>query len=202
MSLCSLAGPAGSPARYRGRKAIYSHTHSLDGRVLLDPPVELPLPFVNLKNSGGISDLNHPPHFSRRAHGASRLAQTPGIIFVGHDKETAGGVAPQLDGQAFQHVFKRLGLPRFLRSIQGLPRDAQIVRHYVFPLLEVRHKRDKRGKRGKPSLPLTFPRFSRFSRTLTGRKPALDRSAAGVFLLELSQAAFDQAAQRVGDLLG
>ena len=144
-----------------------------DCRVLLDAPVESPLPFVNLKNSGGISDLNHPPHFSRRVHGASRLAQTPGIILVGHDKETAGGVAPQLDGQAFQHVFKRLGLPRFLRPIQGPPRDAEIVRHGVFPLLEVRDKRDKRDK---PSLPLTFPRSSRFSRTIAGGKPALVRS--------------------------
>jgi hypothetical protein len=66
-------------------------------------------------------------------------------------------------------------------------------------LLELRDKRDKRDK---SSLPLTFSRFSRFSRTLTGRKTALGRSAAGVFLLELNQAAFDQDAQHVADLLG
>jgi hypothetical protein len=63
----------------------------------------------------------------------------------------------------------------------------------------VRHKREKRGK---PSLPLAFPRFSRFSRLFTGCKPALDRSAASVFLLELNQGAFAQDAQRGADLLG
>ena len=38
-------------------------------------PVECPLPFVNLKDDGGIFDLNQPPHFSRRVHGAPRLVE-------------------------------------------------------------------------------------------------------------------------------
>ena len=65
---------------------------------------------MNFKDDGGISDLNHAAHFSRRVYGASRLAQTAGIIFVRHDKKAAGFVAPQFDGQALQHVFKGLRL--------------------------------------------------------------------------------------------
>jgi hypothetical protein len=154
---------------------------------------------VNLKHNGGIPDLNDTPNFSRRVNGASRLAQTTGIIFVRHDKKATRLGAPQLDGPAFQHVFKRLRLPRFLPSIQRPPRNAQVVRHGVFAPLEVRQKRDKRGK---SSLPLAFTLFSRFSRPFTGCKPALDRPAAGVFLLELNYAAFAQDAQRGADLLG
>ncbi len=41
-------------------------------------------------------------------------------------------------------------LPQTLRSIQGPPRDAQIVRHGVFAPLEVREKRDKRDKSSRP----------------------------------------------------
>jgi hypothetical protein len=144
---------------------------------------------MTLKYGGGISDLNHPPDFICSVNGASRLAQTTGIIVVGHDKKATGGGAPQFDGSAFKHVFKRPRLLRHLLSLQGPPRDAQIVRHGVFAPLEVRYKRDRRGKW---SLALTFPRFSRFSRILTDRKPALNRSAAGVFLLDLNQGAFAQ----------
>jgi hypothetical protein len=104
-----------------------------------------------------------------------------GVIFVGHDEKTAGGIAPEFDGQAFQYVFKMLRMPRFLRSLQGSPRNAQIVRHGVPLRLEVR---EKRGKRGKASAPFTFPRFSRL---FTGGKPALDRPPTGIFLPELNQ---------------
>jgi hypothetical protein len=61
---------------------------------------------MNLKHNGGISDLNHPPHFSRRVHSASRLTQTSSVIFIGNDEEPTRGITPQFDGQAFQHVLK------------------------------------------------------------------------------------------------
>ena len=39
--------------------------------VLSHVPVRASLPFVNLKHSGGISDLNDPPHLGRCVHSAS-----------------------------------------------------------------------------------------------------------------------------------
>jgi hypothetical protein len=71
--------------------------------------IKRPLPFVNFKHNGGISDLHHTPHFSRRVHLASRLTQTLGVIFVGYDEKTAGGVAPQFDRQTLQNRFERSG---------------------------------------------------------------------------------------------
>src|SRR5262245_32438417 len=99
---------------------------------LLHTRVERPLPLMNLQYGGGNCVLNYPPHFGCCVYGSSRLAQTAGIVFVGHDKEATGCVAPQFYSPAFQHLFQRRWFPLVLGPIQGPPRDAQIVRHGDF----------------------------------------------------------------------
>lgn len=161
-------------------------------------PVKRPLPFVNFKDGGGICDLDHAPHFRRCVHVASRLTQPAGIILVGYDEKTAGGIAPQFDRQALQHFLKRRRLRRFIWSLQSGPRNAQIVRQALSLRIEVR---DKREKREKALLTVTFSRFPRFSRRFVGSKPSLDGSAAGVFFFTLHQAMTAQNFERCTDLL-
>src|SRR5580693_7945533 len=112
--------------------------------VLAQPRIKSPLPFVNLKYDGGIADPNDAMQFVRRVHGAPRLAQAACVLFVGHDEEAPGEVAPQFDGQAFQNAFQWFGFLRGCWSQQCPPRDAQIVRHGIFAPLTVREKRGKR----------------------------------------------------------